>query len=139
MNKTWKKYIIMVVAFALGFAVALAIGRGSSRPTEQSAVTTAPEQPGVVNPTGLAAFLAAAEKGDYPEMEKSGPELFAKGVEIPDAPERFKEYEANSYPPYTVYAFYSQGSNEHVRRVLLTLDGSNRVESFLAEEMAVVP
>lgn len=139
MNTPWKKYLFIVIAFALGFAAALVIGRKTSQSGKEDASLVAPTQPGLIDPAGLVAFLAAAKKGDYAVMEKSGSALFAKGAQIPNAPEQFKEYEANSFPPYTVYAFYSQGSSERVRRVLLTLDENNRVESFLAEEMTVVP
>lgn len=136
MNTTWKKILIMAVAFGLGFAVAIAIGRKSLFSPESAVVSALP---GEVDAADLALFLAAAGKGDYAAMSKDGPDLFSKGVLISDAPDRFKDYESNSFPPYTVYAFYSQGSDEMVRRVLLTLDEDNRVESFIAEEMAVLP
>lgn len=132
MNEKNKKYLTLALFFLLGVAVAVLAGRFLSTPP--------PAQPVAVpsDPAAVARFLEAAERSDYALMAKTGEAAFPKGSVFPDAEKLFKDYASNSFPPYTVYAFYSEGSNERVRRVLLTLDGDKRVESFLAEEMNVV-
>lgn len=140
MNSKLKRYLLLVLAFGLGFLLALALARNIIRdetPRGGSA-SILDEPPRKLDETKLTNFLRAAEKGDYAAMETTGPDVFHKGVLIPDAATRFEPYAANSFPPFTVYAFYSAGSDDRVRRVLLTLDAENRVESFLAEEMTVM-
>lgn len=139
MNSKLKKYLLLGLAFALGFALALIVAKNLYRnETVRNDFVAGEETPRDLDEAALTAFLQAAEKGDYAAMEKTGPEVFQKGVWIPDAAARFDQYAANSYPPYTVYAFYSAGSDELIRRVLLTLNEDDRVESFMAEEMTVL-
>lgn len=139
MNYTTKKYLVLALFFLLGFALAVALGHVLPKAVSVAPMESTPEKPSqTVDAAGLERFLDAARRGDYQTMANDGGEVFWKGVHIPDSKNLFKDYEANSFPPYTVYAFYSQGSNEKVRRVLLTMDEKERVESFLAEEMTVL-
>lgn len=135
MNDKNKKFLYWGLLFCMGLGAAFMAGRlfpGKWPPAPAAA------KPAGVDRNAVARFLEAAKRGDYAEMAKTGDRVFPRGAKVAKSGELFKEYEANSFPPYTVYAFYSEGSDERVRRVLLTLDGEERVESFLAEEMAVV-
>lgn len=134
MYEKYKKYLLLVACFAVGFALAMTLGRKSPVP-ESAAQPTAPLP---VDQKDLADFLVAAERSDYQAMKQQGDKIFQKGRPVPDAEKIFHDYAANSFPPFTVYAFLSEGDDNRVRRVLLTLDADKRVESFLAEEMAVV-
>lgn len=137
MNMSKKNYLFLALFFLLGVIAALAADRVFLRPSREAEAAVRMD-PGTVNRSALADFLDAAKRKDYEAMGKKGDEVFRKGVLVPDSGELFKDYAANSYPPYTVYAFYSEGSDDRVRRVLLTLDAEERVESFLAEEMTVI-
>ena len=68
-----------------------------------------------------------------------GGELFPVGRAIANRTAVLEDYETTSYPPYQVYAFYSGIRDSVLRRVLLTVDENDKVVSFLAEEMPVVP
>ncbi|MDR1745645.1 MAG: hypothetical protein LBS30_07830 [Planctomycetota bacterium] len=126
-----KKYLLPAALFVLGFAVAFAIMRS---PPETPAAGGAD----ALQTAELREFLRAVSGGDFPAMKELGERLFVKGRKIEDAGKAFAGYETNSVPPYTVYALHAENAPDAARRVLLTLDGDGRVESFLAEEMTVV-
>lgn len=87
----------------------------------------------------MAHFLQAAEAGDFETMRTEGRRIFTPGRAFPDSAAALAPYKVNSYPPYVVYAFMTENAENTTRRVLLTMDDHDKVESFLAEEMAVVP
>ncbi len=87
---------------------------------------------------GMNAFLAAVKQGDFPTLQRLGRDLFPKGAAVREPEKLFAGFEANNIPPYRVFAFLSDQGMEKARRVMLTLDGEGRVESFMAEEMPVV-
>lgn len=126
--------ILAVLAATIGvrhafFAGAAPNGRGAGNLRRSYA--------GEVDPGKLSGFLAAAEAGNFAAMRRQGMLLFTEDVKIPDAKEALARYVTASQPPYTVYRFHAEDLPDKTRRVLLTLDGRNRVVSFIAEEMAV--
>ena len=83
-------------------------------------------------------FLSAVELGDFAAMRSLGEALFRPGAALGGAEAALIEYETNGLPPLRVFLFHSGSGDGSVRRVLLTLDASNRVSSFLAEETRIV-
>ncbi len=152
-NSRWflRLFFCLVLAFGFGWYTARYLVRPSAisnpPPAGEAPEATADSPPsgggrpvktiGADSP-GMREFLAAVKAGDFEAMRKLGGELFPKGAAVPDARRLFPGYEANNIPPYRVFAFLSDQGREQARRVMLTLDGENRVESFMAEEMPVV-
>ena len=131
MKYNMKKSLLPAALFVLGFAAALVVMR---QPPESPSTGGAD----AVRAAELREFLSAVADGDFPAMRELGGRLFVKGRTVEDAGKAFAEYETNSVPPYTVYAFYTDNAPDAARRVLLTLDSGGGVESFLAEEMTIV-
>ena len=131
------KYLGAAFLFLLGFALALGaawwwFGKDAAAPAQ-----TVADGP-VLHESELEGFFQAVAKGDYPAIKESGEALFLPGVRLADAARLLEPYAVNSFPPYAVYALYTFNNPDLTRRVLLTLDERDRVESFLAEEMAVI-
>ncbi|MCD8349415.1 MAG: hypothetical protein LUC93_02220 [Planctomycetaceae bacterium] len=124
-----------ILLFLGGFAVALAAGWwlfGSGTRQEQAArVETLRE-------ADLNELLAAVESGDYHDIKRLGEAMLKPGTRVAEGERMFAPYAVNSLPPYSVYALYTYNDPDRTRRVLLTLGDDGRVESFLAEEMAVI-
>ncbi len=106
-------------------------------PAPASAKTSAPVSVNADSPD-MKAFQTAVKTGDFAALRTLGQKLFPKGALVRDPDRLFAGYEANNIAPYRVFAFLSEQSREQARRVMLTLDGEGRVESFMAEEMPVV-
>lgn len=122
----------LLAAFILAFVLAWALF-SPSRPPEPPP----PPPARTLSAADMKDFLQAVENSDYARMSAIGTEIFAEGNIIPDSKTMFAEYETTSYPPHTVYAFYSMIGEDKTQRVLLTMDEENKVASFLAEEMAI--
>lgn len=129
-NEKRRLYLIFGVTFVLGVCAAFAVAWLLFRPPPPP-----PER--VLAAEELTGFFRAVEQNDYAAMSELGTELFREDTRIPDSKALFAEYETTSYPPNTVYAFYSGFGLGLTRRVLLTMDAEDRVVSFLAEEMEV--
>lgn len=137
MQSSSRKYLAALALFVLGFALALGVGWWwFGRPPEPPAAGARSD--GVVREADMAAFLQAARKNDFQTLKDEGDRLFKPGVRVVDSAGLFSQYAVNSFPPYTVYALHTFNGPDITRRVLLTLDDKERVESFMAEEMTVI-
>lgn len=137
-------YIGMAVGFGLAFVVLwLAMPyiqkMTIQQPVDEQRAETANVDPDAVEREGMTRFLEAAKSGDFTAMQNEGSRIFTPGKVIPDSTVLLAPYRVNSHPPYQVYAFLTENTDKATRRVLLTMDERDRIESFLAEEMAVVP
>ncbi len=126
-----------VLLFLGGFAVALAAGwwlfGAQARQEHETAVRVE-----TIREADLNELLAAVESGDYHDIKRLGEAMLTPGTRVADGERMFAPYAVNSLPPYSVYALYTYNDPDRTRRVLLTLGDDGRVESFLAEEMAVI-
>lgn len=141
-------YIGMALGFVLAFAIlwfAMPLMQqymqkmAGEQPAVEQQVAPVVPAPDAVEQDGMTRFLKAAADGDFAVMQSEGRRIFTPGKAIPDSAALLAPYQVNSHPPYLVYAFLTENTEKATRRVLLTMDGQDRVESFLAEEMAVVP
>ena len=135
MNK--RKYAGAILLFLLGFAVAMVAGWWWFGKNAAVPAQTAPDGP-VLRGDELESFFQTVAEGDYSAIKERGEALFHPGARVAEAERLLAPYAVNSFPPYTVYALYTFNNPDLTRRVLLTLDEQDRVESFLAEEMAVI-
>lgn len=127
--------LIFCAGFIAAFLVALVVlGRGDDDSMRIPAAVTQRD----LAAADMDGFFDAASRGDFAAMSGIGRTLFTPGRKIPDAERVFAGYETSSYPPHTVYAFFTESAEDKVRRVLLTLDENDRVESFMAEEMSII-
>ncbi len=129
-----KKVLTSIGVFVLGFALAAFL---FSLTTRDSGVLQAAQEVTTITADELQEFFQAVEQGDFHAMSSLGKKLFIPGRKIEDAETTLAGYQTNSLPPYTVYAFFIANTRDKTRRVMLALDGEGRIESFLAEEMAV--
>lgn len=137
MTSKKRNYLGAALLFLLGFALALGAAWwwfGKDAVTTAQTVADGP----VLREGELEGFFQAVDKSDYPAIKELGEALFVPGVRLADAARLLAPYAVNSFPPYSVYALYTFNNADLTRRVLLTLDDRDRVESFLAEEMAVI-
>lgn len=137
------KHLVTIAVFVLGFAFAALLFRGASGggsvlEAAKAEAAARAKRAGAITTEELEPFFQAVAKGDFSAMAKLGEKVFLSGRTVDAAEKTLAGYETNSFPPYTVYAFYVANTPDKTRRVLLTLDGDNRVESFLAEEMSVI-
>lgn len=132
---TGKMAVVIALTFVAAFALAWLLF-GNTKPPAQ----TEPEAPPakVIGEAEVKEFLAAVEAEDFAAMTRIGSDLFKKGDKIPDRTRLFGDHAVESFPPFQVYAFMTHASNKEIRRVLLTIDENDQVESFMAEEMPVV-
>lgn len=132
-----KRYLGAACLAVLVVAAAFALGRYTSGGTVPP---TAPETAGAesVNAADVREFMQAVSRRDFAAMERLGEKAFVKGRAVENVDDVLAGYETNSFPPYTVYALFTDNTADATRRVLLTLDADNRVESFMAEEMAII-
>lgn len=138
-----KQYLVLALVFALGFAAAVVLVRPSSAeaPTQPEATATAARETGpesVLRTEDVRDFFKAVTGRDFAAMAAVGERTFVRGARVENADKLLSGYETNSFPPFTVYALYVENMPEKTRRVLLTLDKEDRVESFLAEEMTII-
>ncbi|MDR1613647.1 MAG: hypothetical protein LBT97_12825 [Planctomycetota bacterium] len=124
--------LLTAASFALAFGLAWRLFGG--RPDAPAAPPAR-----AIRAADLRPFMAAVRAEDYPLMSKLGGELFTAGSKILDRETALSEFAVDSFPPHQVYAFYTALKDGTVYRVLLTLDREDRVASFLAEDMPVVP
>lgn len=137
--KPHKMIAVFFVAFACAFILAWWLFRSPvAAPATTDEVAAPP--PRSLKETDMAEFFGAVMEEDYAAMARIGKELFVPGHFIPARKELFVEYETGSFPPHQVYAFYTKTKDNVVYRVLLAVeDETNRIESFLAEDMPIVP
>ncbi len=139
-----RKYLTLAGVFALAFILAFALAWALFRRDEPPPPAAAPEAAKAAPPAptlkreDTAAFLQAVRTGDFAAMRDRGEALFVEGARIPDSAGMFADYATSSFPPHVVYSFYSGAADGKVQRVLLTMDGEDKVGSFLAEEMNIV-
>lgn len=86
----------------------------------------------------FAGFMRAVTTESFAAAARHGEQLFQTGRKLAVPEDRLAPYLTTSFPPNRVYVLHVENASDAVRRVLLTLDGDNRVVSFLAEEMRVV-
>ena len=137
-NTVKKRYLAAAALFLAGFAAAfsLALWLLPQRGAPDASVAAMDSR--TIRPDDLLGFFQAVARKDFPAMAKSGERVFVQGDKIENAGKTLAGYETNSFPPHTVYAFFSENLPDKTRRVLLTLDGDDRVTSFMAEEMSVI-
>jgi hypothetical protein len=123
--------------FLLGFVMAMGAGWWWFGRNAAAPAPVAGDGP-ALRADELEGFFRTVAEGDYPAIKERGEALFRPGARVADADRLLAPYAVNSFPPYTVYALYTFNNPDLTRRVLLTLDEGDRVESFLAEEMAVI-
>lgn len=93
-----------------------------------------------VEPEKWNAFLRAVRSNDFAGIRDLGGEIFTEGRNVPDVKRKLAGFRVAAVQPasYVVYRLHSMDEPDKTRRVLLTVeDGSDRVVSFVAEEMAV--
>lgn len=133
-----KQYLILALVFALGFAAAVVLIRppaaGAAAPSPAAGAIPAT----VIRADGLGSFFQAVKRGDFAAMAELGERAFVRGSRVENAGAVLSGYETNSFPPFTVYALFVENTTDKTRRVLLTLDKDDKVESFLAEEMSII-
>ena len=120
------------LAFVLAFALAWLIFRPTA-PSESAMAAAV-----ILPPDQVRDFLAAVGRNDFAAMRNFGERLFRPGAALGSAEADLTEYETNGFPPQRVFLFHSGNGEGNIRRVILTLDNSNRVLSFLAEETRIV-
>lgn len=130
-----KMAAVVALTFVAAFALAWLLFGNAKPPAEVE-----PEAPPakVIGEAEVKEFLDAVEAEDFAAMTRIGTGLFKKGDKIPDRARLFGDHAVESFPPFQVYAFMTHASDKEIRRVLLTIDENDLVESFMAEEMPVV-
>jgi hypothetical protein len=124
---------VAVLAFVAAFGLAWYLFAPPPAPVE-----SAPAVGRLLGEGEIESFLSLVRTADFQAIAQAGQELFHPGDRVASNAQ-FAFYEVGSYPPYQVYAFFTTATPEWVRRILLTLDEGGRVESFMAEEMPVIP
>lgn len=128
--------IVAALCFVAGFAIAFPVAWILFTPAAQTDAA-GPARVDAISAGEMKEFLRAAESGDFAVMRDHGDGIFREGKTIPNAGSLFARFEANSFPPYSVYAFFTSSDPDMTRRVILTLDDQGKVVSFMAEEMVV--
>lgn len=137
MNKgRYGKLLVPALCFIVGFAAAFPVAWMIHAPSAPR-VSAPTERAGMIARGEVEMFLQAVDVGDFAAMRDRGGEIFREGRKMADAKSIFSRFEANSIPPYAVYAFFTRSDPDMTRRIMLTLDGDDAVVSFMAEEMAV--
>lgn len=136
--KPHKMIVVFIAAFGCAFILAWWLFRSpAAAPVSPEVVAASP--PRSLGENDMAEFFGAVLEEDFAAMARIGKELFVPGHFIPSRKEMFVEYETGSFPPHQVYAFYTKTTDNMVYRVLLAVeDETNKVESFLAEDMPIV-
>ncbi len=128
-----RRVLYTALAFVCGFALAMVAAKyyfERERAAETPVVRT-------LSADDIAPVLAAADAGDFAQLAALGRELFTPGTKIPDSAVLFDEYAVASFAPHQVYALMTQLGGEASRRVLLTMNEDDSVESFMAEETEI--
>lgn len=130
-NRMAMAVILAVLAATFGFhSYRARKARHSLRATAANAV----------EPEKWDAFLRAVRTDDFAGMQGLGDEIFTEGRKVPEARRKLAEFQVAAAQPasYAVYRLHAKDEPGKTRRVLLTVDDkSDRVVSFIAEEMAV--
>lgn len=129
--------LIFAAGFALAFLLAWMFFSRGERTKPAPAKEEARVKARVLAKEDMAEFFKAVDNGDYPGMVRLGKELFQPGTIISDSRILLEHYAVDSYPPHQVYAFYTRIGTPNSYRVLLTMDESDQVVSFMAEETAI--
>ncbi len=128
-----RRLLYTALAFVCGFALAMLAAKYYF---ERNAVQEAPVYR-TLSKDDVAPVLAAADAGDYAQLAALGQELFTPGTKIPDSAVLFDDYAVASFAPHQVYALLTELGGETSRRVLLTMNEDDSVESFMAEETEI--
>ncbi len=128
-----RRVLYTSIAFICGFVIAMAAAKAYF---ENKTASNAPAAR-TLAASDIAPILAAADAAKYEELERLGEELFVPGTKIPDSAALFGDYAVASFAPHHVYALMTQLGGEASRRVLLTMNEDDTVESFMAEETPI--
>ena len=138
-NKYLGIMVAFIAAFVLAFALAWAVFSAKTPPPVAGPATAKPAEPPArtLSNDDLKPFFAAVEARNFPDMDRLGYALFMPGTIIPDSKSVLADYATNSFPPHLVYAIFTRVAPDRVSRVILTMDESDTVVSFMAEEMEI--
>lgn len=132
MGHNKKTYLINAAFFIAGLLAAAIATWFVSAPD-----TTVSGERQIIPAAETSAFLDTLGNRDFTAIREAGSRLFREGATVAEADALLSPYAVNGFPPHSVYMLFARNAPDASQRILLTLDESGSVISFMAEETVV--